>query len=68
MLTRWIPPMTTDAAKELLEGGEELIPGTHYEVNESASTPGELDAECPDAAQYAIYSTSIPQLQLFRSQ
>ena len=28
MLTRWIPPMITNAAKELKEGGEELIAGT----------------------------------------
>ena len=61
--------MTTEAATLFLKCDAELVPGTHYEVNESASKPGELDAECPDAAQYAVYGSneSIPQLQWYRS-
>jgi hypothetical protein len=70
-LTRWIPPMTTEAAEEFLKCDAAFVPvpGTHYEVNESASKPGELDARCPDAAQYAVYGRdeSLPQLQRFRS-
>ena len=69
-LTRWIPPMTREAATELLASGEELVPGTHYEVNESRSVPGELVAECEEAARYAVYISDerTPRLQRFRSQ
>ena len=69
-LTRWIPPMMREAASELVARGEELVPGTHYEVNESTSMPGELAAECSDAAEYAVYGSDerILHLQRFRSQ
>ena len=68
-LTRWIPLMTRETASELIARGEEVVPGTHYEVNESTSMPGELAAECCDAAQYAVYGSDdrIPHLQRFRS-
>ena len=50
--------MTREAGSELVERGDDLIPGRHYEGNESTSMPGTVAEECTDAAQYAVYSAA----------
>ena len=50
--------MTREAGEKLRERGDKLIPGTHYEVNESTSMPGTVAEECTDAAQYAVYGAN----------
>ena len=70
LYTRWISPMTSEKAIEMESQGDELLPGTHYEVNDSATTPHRLVSDCPDHALYCVYPTdpSVPDLSCFRSQ
>ena len=69
-LTRWLPPMTAVAAAQLHLKDEKLTPGTHYEVNASATSPFTLADACQDRGEYAVFPAvaSMPELQRFRSQ
>jgi len=69
-LTRWIAPMNAEAAAQLQLQSEQLIPGSHYEVNASAADPFMLVDECPGRGDYAVFPAivAIPELKRFRSQ
>ena len=69
-LEKHYTPITREAGSELVERGDDLIPGTHYEVNESTSMPGTVAEECTNAEQYVVYgrNENIPHLQRFRSE
>ena len=70
LYTRWISPMTSEKAIEMEAQGDELLPGTHYEVNASPTIPHRLVSDCPDHDLHCVYPTdpSVPELSCFRSQ
>ena len=62
--------MNAETATQLQLHDEKLIPGTHYEVNASATNPFLLADECQDRNEYAVFPAmeAMPELQRFRSQ